>query len=178
MDYYGLFNFCSLCCSKIAAVMDGRQLRGMSLGTSPSSSQQLRSSMVAASNSAAAAAAAAAVVGDGTGPRPGQIRRTGRHNSMSRISRPPPLNPGGGQGGPPPPPPTSRSLYRHNSANSMQVTTVAPAGGGGGGGGGGQQHLTVSQMQHRSGDKLNPQTLASCEKSSTMSSITAHNSPI
>ena len=95
----------------------------------------------------------------------------------SRISRPPPLNPGG-QGPPPPPPPTSRSLYRHNSANSMQVTTVAPAGGGGGGGGGGQQHLTVSQMQHRSGDKLNPQTLASCEKSSTMSSITAHNSPI
>ena len=176
MGYNGRFNFCSL---KLAAVMDGRQLRGMSLGTSPSSSQQLRSSMVAASNSAAAAAAAAAVVGDGTAPRPGQIRRTGRHNSMSRISRPPPLNPGGGQGGPPPPPPTSRSLYRHNSANSMQVTTVAAPGGGGGGGGGGQgQHLTVSQMQHRSGDKLNPQTLASCEKSSTMSSITAHNSPI
>ena len=75
---------------------------------------------------------------------------------VTRISRPPPLNPGGGQGPPPPPPPTSRSLYRHNSANSMQVTTVAA---GGGGGGGGQQHLTVSQMQHRSGDKLNPQTL-------------------
>ena len=137
--------------------MDGRmRVGGLGIGTSPSQQhpaanaqqqQQLRNSIMTPSNSATAA--------DG-GPhsaRSSSVRaRTGRHNSMSRISRQPPPQPGGGPGGPPgqpPPPPTSRSLYRHNSANSM-VNSAA------------SQHLgVVSELQHsRSQEPIMQQSAA------------------